>query len=152
MIFASFDVVAAALSGRAFGTEVMDLVKRTAPIMKSARNARQITDWPFEHFWSDPNEPRHSKLIAYFIDPARPWGNQLLRGLLRDCFKNDVRSLYSTFWPFEDNAGHDAARAASHSESSGVAPARSNTKHVQPPVELVPIRFHDACVAQPSDL
>lgn len=28
-----------------------------------------IAEWPFKYFWSDPSEPRHSKLLHYFINP-----------------------------------------------------------------------------------
>ena len=30
---------------------------------------RQETDWVFENFWGNPREPKHSKLLAYFLDP-----------------------------------------------------------------------------------
>jgi hypothetical protein len=32
---------------------------------------RTIRDWPFENFWTDPDEPLHSKLLGYFINPRQ---------------------------------------------------------------------------------
>lgn len=56
---------------------------------------RSITDWPFEHFWDNPYEPRHSKLLMYFIDPnaAHDCGPFLLRKLfevLKNSFQPDA--------------------------------------------------------------
>lgn len=38
------------------------------------RVERRITDWVFENFWMNPHEPRHSKLLAYFIKPDEEHG------------------------------------------------------------------------------
>lgn len=40
---------------------------------------------PFDIFWSNPDEPRHSRLLKYFIDPeeGHNCGIVLLRGLLK---------------------------------------------------------------------
>jgi len=35
---------------------------------------QSLTDWPFENFWGNPHEPRHSKLLGYFIDPQQEHG------------------------------------------------------------------------------
>ena len=32
---------------------------------------RTIRDWPFENFWTDPDEPLHSKFLGYFINPRQ---------------------------------------------------------------------------------
>lgn len=47
-----------------------------------------ITDWPFAHFWDNPYEPCHSKLLAYFINPAYKHGEAFLRQLLISLGKN----------------------------------------------------------------
>ena len=49
-----------------FGTALLEDVART---VEEGNFKRSITDWPFEHFWGNPYEPRHSKLLRYFIDP-----------------------------------------------------------------------------------
>jgi len=48
---------------------------------------RNITDWPFENFWGNPDEPKHSRLLKYFIDPREKHGCGLflLRRLLSAC-------------------------------------------------------------------
>src|SRR5258706_3066686 len=51
----------------ALDTSLLEEVAKTVEDHKIKQN---ITDWPFEHFWDNPNEPRHSKLLRYFIDPA----------------------------------------------------------------------------------
>ena len=33
------------------------------------RFERHDTDWVFENFWGNPHEPKHSKLLAYLLDP-----------------------------------------------------------------------------------
>ena len=55
-----------------------------AAIVKDRQVQRSITDWPFMHFWENPYEPRHSKLLGYFINPdeAHKCGAFLLGKLL----------------------------------------------------------------------
>lgn len=38
------------------------------------RVKRRITDWVFENFWMNPHEPKHSKLLAYFMNPDEEHG------------------------------------------------------------------------------
>ena len=45
-----------------------ELLESVTEIVKKHAYESQITDWPFENFWDNPKEPRHSKLIAYFVD------------------------------------------------------------------------------------
>ena len=33
-----------------------------------------VTDWPFEHFWGNPSEPRHSKYLAFFLGGTEAHG------------------------------------------------------------------------------
>ena len=60
------------------------LLEMTAQTIEEHNFKRAITDWPFEHFWGNPYEPRHSKLLRYFIDPdsAHGCGLFLLEKLL----------------------------------------------------------------------
>lgn len=55
-----------------------------AGIVKDRQVQRSITDWPFIHFWENPYESRHSKLLGYFINPdeAHGCGAFLLEKLL----------------------------------------------------------------------
>jgi glutathione peroxidase-family protein len=50
----------------AFDTTLLEKVAKTVEDHNIKRN---ITDWPFEHFWGNPYEPRHSKLLGYFVNP-----------------------------------------------------------------------------------
>jgi len=45
------------------------LLESATKIIEDHKIQRNITDWPFEHFWDNPYEPRHSKLLAYFLNP-----------------------------------------------------------------------------------
>jgi len=47
-----------------------DLVEAANRLVTKHKVERSIADWPFEHFWQNPDEPRHSRLLGYFIDPA----------------------------------------------------------------------------------
>lgn len=60
------------------------LLEKVAKVVEDHKIKRSITDWPFEHFWGNPYEPRHSKLLGYFIDPeaAHECGHFLLGKLL----------------------------------------------------------------------
>ena len=65
------------------------LVDDIAKIVGDHRVRWNITDWPFEHFWENPCEARHSRLLGYFIDPREEHGVFLLRKLfdvLGNCF------------------------------------------------------------------
>ncbi len=55
----------------AFDTSLLQEIAKTVEDHNIKRN---ITDWPFEHFWGNPYEPRHSKLLGYFIDPDKQHG------------------------------------------------------------------------------
>lgn len=70
----------------AFDTNLLDKVAKTVEDHNIKRN---ITDWPFEHFWGNPYEPRHSKLLGYFIDPNAAHGcGSLLLGKLFEVLKD----------------------------------------------------------------
>jgi hypothetical protein len=71
-----------------FGQQpLIKLVEEVSQIIGKHRTQRIITDWPFENFWGNPNEPKHSSLLKYFIDPRENHGCGLflLRGLLSAC-------------------------------------------------------------------
>ena len=54
---------------------------------------RQITDWPFENFWGNPHEPRHSKLLGYFIDPLQKHDcDYFLRRKLLEVLENALKA------------------------------------------------------------
>ncbi|HWB53358.1 MAG TPA: PD-(D/E)XK nuclease family protein [Tepidisphaeraceae bacterium] len=44
------------------------LLRGVQKIVQANRVERSITDWPFENFWENPKEPRHTKLLGYFLD------------------------------------------------------------------------------------
>ncbi len=50
------------------------LLSAVCSIVASHRTKQLLTDWPFENFWGNPHEPRHSKLLGYFIDPQQEHG------------------------------------------------------------------------------
>jgi len=60
------------------------LLENVASVVQGHVIERSITDWPFENFWDNPKEPRHSKLLGYFLDPLkdRRCGSFLLKELL----------------------------------------------------------------------
>lgn len=71
------------------GDERFDaLLEEVAKILGEHRIKKSITDWPFEHFWGNPSEPKHSKLLGYFIDPS--FGPFLLNSLLKVLEPNEV--------------------------------------------------------------
>jgi hypothetical protein len=55
------------------------------PLITQHAVERSIASWPFEQFWGNPDEPRHSKLLGYFIRPNESHGCGEL--LLRELFK-----------------------------------------------------------------
>jgi PD-(D/E)XK nuclease superfamily len=50
------------------------LIAEVSQIVQVHKVRLRITDWPFENFWENPHEPKHSKLLAYFIDPKAEHG------------------------------------------------------------------------------
>ena len=50
------------------------LLEDVANSVNAHKSVRSITDWPFENFWTNPHEPKHSKLLGYFIDPQKNHG------------------------------------------------------------------------------
>ena len=66
------------------GARIEALWDGVAGIVKDRKVQRSITDWPFMHFWENPYEPSHSKLLGYFINPdeAHGCGGFLLGKLL----------------------------------------------------------------------
>ena len=73
--------------------------------IEAHRIVRNITDWPFENFWTNPHEPKHSKLLGYFIDPHNDHGCG--RFLLIKLF--DVLRRLKCF-PFDKDLQIDACR------------------------------------------
>jgi hypothetical protein len=51
-----------------------EILDKVAEIVRTHRVQRSITDWPFENFWGNPTEPKHSKLLGYFINPEGDHG------------------------------------------------------------------------------
>jgi hypothetical protein len=64
-------------------TRCYSLIVAAADAVEAHKVKRNITDWPFEYFWHNPVEPRHSRLLAYFIDPenVHDYGGYLLAKL-----------------------------------------------------------------------
>jgi len=85
------------------GEEEKDFVyKRFGPLIKQAAESvskhhveRNITDWPFENFWGQPNETKHSKLLGYFIDPEK-----------HDCWKFLMRKFFDVLSDLGCFPGH----------------------------------------------
>ena len=50
------------------------ILQNIADMKDASRIERHTTDWPFQHFWNTPTEPRHSKLLGYFLNPAEEHG------------------------------------------------------------------------------
>ena len=69
------------------------LLDGVSKIVEKCAVKRTISDWPFENFWGSPNEPKHSKMLAYFIDPSAKhgFGIYLLEELLRVCRKEKLK-------------------------------------------------------------
>lgn len=68
-----------------------NLLNGVSAIIKESKVERIITDWPFEHFWGEPHEPEHSKLLAFFINPENHGeGISLLKELLNVCGKSNL--------------------------------------------------------------
>lgn len=58
------------------------LLESMTEIVEKHAYESHVTDWPFENFWDNPKEPKHSKMIAYFIDPQKHGsGNYMLKKL-----------------------------------------------------------------------
>lgn len=74
----------------------------------------QVTDWPFEHFWANPYEPAHSKLIAFFIDPGQKHGcgSFMLNGFLEVLATAVHRGTINSKRLFEGNGCKVAAESA----------------------------------------
>ena len=64
----------------------------TAIAATGHRTARNVTDWPFENFWSNPSEPSHSNLLGWFLDPhaGHGCGSFLLESFLRFLQEQDA--------------------------------------------------------------
>jgi hypothetical protein len=67
-------------------------LEKVSGIIQKSKVERSIADWPFENFWGKPHEPKHSKLLAYFIDPKQEhlYGKVLLKELLKVCKKEGL--------------------------------------------------------------
>jgi hypothetical protein len=50
------------------------LLEDIATLFEDRRIRWNITDWPFENFWGNPSETRHSKYLGYFFDPNEKHG------------------------------------------------------------------------------
>jgi hypothetical protein len=70
------------------------LLKDVSYIVQKCAVKRIIADWPFENFWGNPDEPKHSKMLAHFIDPdekhGHGYGKSLLKELLKVCGKTNL--------------------------------------------------------------
>ena len=73
------------------GEPLLALLEQVAQVVEEHAVQQNITDWPFEHFWSDPSEPRHSKLLRYFINPSEKHGCGPF--LLREFVETLVKAL-----------------------------------------------------------
>jgi PD-(D/E)XK nuclease superfamily len=64
--------------------QLEDLLVRSSEAIRAYAVQKRITDWPFENFWDNPYEPRHSKLLRFFIDPSESHncGSVMLRQLV----------------------------------------------------------------------
>ncbi len=73
------------------------LLQDVANSVNDHKSVRSITDWPFENFWTNPHEPKHSKLLGYLIDPQKDHGcGGFLLGKLFDVLRR------SGCFPVED--------------------------------------------------
>ena len=64
---------------------------------------RHITDWPFENFWGNPYEPRHSKLLKYFLNPKENHDcGPFLLGKLFDVLKSLGSLPFNRDFPIRD--------------------------------------------------
>ncbi|RYD85423.1 MAG: hypothetical protein EOP84_02555 [Verrucomicrobiaceae bacterium] len=50
------------------------LWKQSAHVAVRYQIKRRDTDWVFENFWHNPREPKHSKLLGFFLDPQEHHG------------------------------------------------------------------------------
>jgi len=50
------------------------LLETTDGFFTSYKVQRSCSDWPFEHFWTNPDEPKHSMFLGYFINPKEDHG------------------------------------------------------------------------------
>jgi hypothetical protein len=64
--------------------DCLTLLKQSSDAHRAFRAERSIAYDPFDIFWNNPDEPRHTKLLGYFIDPRAEHGCGLflLRGFL----------------------------------------------------------------------
>jgi hypothetical protein len=67
------------------------LLSAVSQIIEAHHIRRNVTDWPFENFWGNPYEPRHSKLLGYFLNPEAkhgcgPYLLQSFLMIVADCF------------------------------------------------------------------
>lgn len=68
-------------------------LEKVGDIVLQHKVQRNITDWPFENFWNNPHEPRHSKLLGYFIDPKQGHGcDDFLRHKLLEVLKDSLNA------------------------------------------------------------
>lgn len=56
------------------GQPLRVLLEKISQVVEVHMVCENVSDWPFGHFWSDPSEPRHSKLLCYFINPDERHG------------------------------------------------------------------------------
>lgn len=62
------------LAEKRLGARFDGLLVQISEMVNSATIKKSITDWPFEYFWDNPLEPRHTKLLGYFFNPKEDHG------------------------------------------------------------------------------
>jgi len=88
------------------GPERFDaIIQIAAEAVRSHEVQCSISDWPFEHFWQNQNEPRHSRILGYFIDHNFDHGcGEYLMGKLFETLK--LEDLPNDKWHVEIESRH----------------------------------------------
>ena len=69
--------------GKPVGLGLQKALGEAVAIVRDAHIKSTVAHEPYRIFWSNPNEPSHSRLLAHFIDPSYEHGRLLLGSFLQ---------------------------------------------------------------------
>ena len=54
--------------------EIKNILNAITGTVQEGKYRKKVASWPFQAFWANPREPKHSELLRFFIDPTEPHG------------------------------------------------------------------------------